>query len=111
MPPPGTMMWIWGWCVRVEASTSSAPGVKHRGDADTGAEVLGIGRDGGHGLGRGREQDVIDYGLVPIGDVRDGGRYPPARSVWSIRQLNPIFFVRIDVTATNDRTKPTLGYQ
>jgi hypothetical protein len=21
------------------------------------------------------------------------------------------FFVRIDVTATNDRTKPTLGYQ
>jgi hypothetical protein len=51
-----------------------APGVKHRGDADAGAEVLGIGRDGGHGLGRGGEQDVVDRGLVLIGDVRDGGR-------------------------------------
>src|SRR5882757_7476488 len=28
-----------------------APGVKHRGDADAGTEVLGIGRDGSHGLG------------------------------------------------------------
>jgi len=51
-----------------------APGVKHRGDADAGAEVLGIGRDGSHGLGRGREQDVVDRGLVLIGDIRDGGR-------------------------------------
>jgi hypothetical protein len=51
-----------------------APGVKHRGDADAGAEVLGIGRDGSHGLGRGREQDVVDHGLVLIGDVRDGYR-------------------------------------
>ncbi len=51
-----------------------APGVKHRGDADAGAEVLGIGRDGGHGLGRGREQDVVDRGLVLIGDVGDGRR-------------------------------------
>ena len=27
-----------------------------------------------HGLGRGFEQDVVDHGLVLIGDVRDGGR-------------------------------------
>jgi hypothetical protein len=51
-----------------------APSVKHRGDADAGAEVLGISRDGSHGLGRGREQDVVDHGLVLIADVRDGGR-------------------------------------
>ena len=51
-----------------------APGVKHRGDADAGAEVPGIGRDGGHGLGRSREQDVVDRGLVLVGDVGDGGR-------------------------------------
>jgi hypothetical protein len=48
--------------------------VQHRGDADAGAEVLGIGRDGGHGLGRGREQDVVDRGLVLVGDVGDLGR-------------------------------------
>src|SRR5271155_5840196 len=51
-----------------------APGVKHRGDADASAEVLGVGRDGDHGLGRGREQDVVDHGLVLIGNVRNGGR-------------------------------------
>ena len=51
-----------------------APGVEHRGDADAGAEVLGVGRDGGHGLGRDREQDVVDHGLVLVGDIRDGGR-------------------------------------
>ena len=51
-----------------------APSVKHRGDADAGAEVPGIGRDGGHGLGRGREQDVVDRGLVLVGDGGDGGR-------------------------------------
>jgi hypothetical protein len=47
------------------------PGVKHCGDADASAQVLGIGRDGDHGLGRGREQDVVDRGLVLIGDVGD----------------------------------------
>src|SRR5271169_1793553 len=52
MPPPGTIIWTWGWWVSAEASTSSAPGVKHRGDADASAEVLGVGRDGDHGLGR-----------------------------------------------------------
>jgi hypothetical protein len=51
-----------------------APGVQHRGDADAGAEVLGVGRDGDHGLGRGCEQDVVDRGLVLIGDVGDGRR-------------------------------------
>ena len=49
-----------------------APGVQHRGHADAGAEVLGIGGDRAQRLGRGREQDVVDHGLVLIGDVRDG---------------------------------------
>jgi len=51
-----------------------APGVKDGEDADAGAEVLGIGRDGDHGLGRGLEQDVVDHGLVLVGDVGDLGR-------------------------------------
>jgi len=55
-------------------SERRAPGVKDGEDADAGAEVLGIGRDGDHGLGRGLEQDVVDHGLVLVGNVGDLGR-------------------------------------
>ena len=48
-----------------------APGVEDGEDADAGAEVLGIGRDGDQGLGRRLEQDVVDRGLVLVGDVGD----------------------------------------
>lgn len=51
-----------------------SPGVKHRGDGDASAQVLGIGRDGDHGLGRGCKQDVVDRRLVLIGDGRNGRR-------------------------------------
>jgi hypothetical protein len=40
-------------------------------EADAGAEVFGIGRNGDHGFGRGLEQNVVDHGLVVIGDVGD----------------------------------------
>jgi len=39
-----------------------------------GAEVLGIGRDRQHGLGRGLEQQIVDRRLVLIGDGSDTGR-------------------------------------
>ena len=45
-----------------------APGVQHRGGADPGAEVLGIGGDGEQSLGRGAEQQVVDNRLVLVGD-------------------------------------------
>ena len=48
-----------------------APGVEDGEDADAGAEVFGISRDGDHGLGGSLEQDVVDHGLVLIGDVGD----------------------------------------
>jgi hypothetical protein len=51
-----------------------APGVEHGGDADVGAEMLGIGRDRQHGLGGGLEQQVIDDRLVVVGDIGDGPR-------------------------------------
>ena len=51
-----------------------APGVQHGGDADAGAEMLGIGRDRQHGLGGGLEQQVVDHRLVLVGDIGDGGR-------------------------------------
>ena len=46
-----------------------APGVEHGGDADAGAEVLGVGGDGDQGLGGGAEQQVVDDGLVLVGDA------------------------------------------
>ena len=46
-------------------------GMEHGGDADPGAQMLGIGGDGERGLGRGPEQQIIDHGLVLVGDVGD----------------------------------------
>ena len=51
-----------------------APSVEHRGDADAGAEMLGVGRDRAQRLGRRLEQDVVDRRLVVIGDVGDRRR-------------------------------------
>ena len=48
-----------------------SPGVKHGKEAELGAEVLGVGRDGAQGLGRGAEQDAVDDWLVLAGDVGD----------------------------------------
>lgn len=51
-----------------------APGVEDGEDADAGAEVFGIGCDGDEGVGGSLEQDVVDRGLVLVGDVSDLGR-------------------------------------
>ena len=51
-----------------------APAVQDGSDADVGAEVLGVGRDGGVRLGCGRKQQSIDLGLVLVGDRADCGR-------------------------------------
>ena len=51
-----------------------APGVQHRQEADASAEVLGVGCDGDQRLGRGLEQQIVDHGLVLVGDVGDGRR-------------------------------------
>ena len=36
-----------------------SPGMQHRGDADLGAEMLGVGGDRGQRLGRRREQQAV----------------------------------------------------
>ena len=51
-----------------------APGMEHRGGADAGPEVLGIGGDGEQCLGRRAEQQVVDHRLVLVGDWSDLGR-------------------------------------
>jgi hypothetical protein len=51
-----------------------APAVQHGSDADTRAQMLGVGRDRGQRLGRGLEQDVVDHRFVLIGDVGNPSR-------------------------------------
>jgi hypothetical protein len=50
-----------------------APGVKHGGNADAGAEMLRVGCDGQHRLRRRAEQEIIDKRLVLKGDGGDLG--------------------------------------
>jgi hypothetical protein len=47
---------------------------QHGGDADAGAKVLRVGGDRQHGLGGDLEQEIVDDGLVLVGDVSDGRR-------------------------------------
>ena len=62
--------------------------MEDRGEADAGAEVLGVGRDRGQGLGRGLEQEVVDDRLVLIGDVGDRRRQREHDMiVWHRQQL------------------------
>jgi len=49
------------------------PAVQNGGDADVGAEMLGIGRNGGERLGCRCEQQPINLGLVLVGDRADCG--------------------------------------
>jgi hypothetical protein len=51
-----------------------APGVQHGGDADPGAEVLRVCGDRQHRLCRELEQQVVEDGLVLVGDVGDPSR-------------------------------------
>ena len=55
-------------------SERRAPGVQDGQDADACAEVLGVGRDGDQRLGRCLKEQIVDHGLVLIGDVGDGPR-------------------------------------
>ena len=48
-----------------------APGMQHSGDAQAGAETLGVGGDGEQRLSGGFEQQIVDHCLVVISDVTD----------------------------------------
>src|ERR1700722_13780247 len=49
----------------------TAPGVQHRGEADLHAEALGVRGDRQQRLGTRLEQEVVDDGLVVVGDGAD----------------------------------------
>ena len=70
-----------------------APGVEHHGDADLGAEMLGIGGDAQQRLRRGLEQGVVDHRLVGVGDVGDRrGQREDDMIIGHRQQLGPARF-------------------
>ena len=50
-----------------------SPGMQDQGGANLRTQMLGVGGDGAQGLGGHIEQQVIEYGLVVIGDGGNGG--------------------------------------
>ena len=48
--------------------------MEHGSDADPGAQMLGIGGDSERGVGCRFEQEIVDHGLVLVGDVGDRRR-------------------------------------
>ena len=51
-----------------------APGVQHQGHTETGTQVFRVRGNRAQRLGRGLEQQAIDYRLVVPGDGTDRGR-------------------------------------
>ena len=49
------------------------PGMQHGGDADARAEMLRVGGDGQHRLGRWLERQIVERHLVVEGDIGDLG--------------------------------------
>ncbi len=89
-----------------------APGVKHGGQADAGAEMLRIGGDGDQGLGGGLEQDAIDRGLVLVTVFRVL-RAPTRLSVWGNRcqsalNFDPLSASNIDPSCVVEEVVPVV---
>jgi hypothetical protein len=90
-----------------------APGVQHRGDADLGAEVLGIGGDDAQRFGRRPEQDRVDHSLVLEGDL---GNRPKcqglARAEWLAErqaELLPVPYFHVVFSADCGRNYTRCG--
>jgi len=62
-----------------------SPGVEYGHQPDLGAEVLGIGSDDAPRLGRRREQNGVDHGLVVESDLGDVPAAATDRPVWRHR--------------------------
>src|SRR5262245_44008575 len=67
---------------------SGPPGVQDACDADFGAQMFGVGGNGEHGVGGGLEEEIIDYGLVLVGDGADlGGQREDDVKIGDLEQL------------------------
>src|SRR4051812_25391239 len=92
-----------------------APGMENHGHAELGAEMPGVGRDGGERLGGRAEQDRIDRSLVLKGNLADRRRQrEDDMEVRPRQQLglplceplgprHPLAFGTVTVAATNGR--------
>ena len=78
-----------------------SPTVEHGKEADLGAEMFGIGSDGGQGLGRGSEQDVVDEIFVLVSN--DGDRFGEGEDDMKIRSRENFRFPFFDPFRTRQR--------
>ncbi len=70
-----------------------SPTVEHGEEADLGAQMLGIGSDGGQGLGRGSEQNAVDEIFVLVSNGRDlFGEREDDMKIWRLKNFRFPFF-------------------
>ena len=61
------------------------------GDADLGTQVLRVSGNGQHGVRGGLEQEIVDHGLVLVGDGSDlGGQREDNVEIGDLQQLGLI---------------------
>ena len=71
------------------------PGMQNHGHAELGAEMPGIGRDGGEGLGGCAEQDRIDRGLVVESNLANLAEPQAfARRLGELRRLDWVVYAK-----------------
>ena len=71
-----------------------SPTMEHGKEADLGAEMFGIGRDGGQGLGCGSEQDAVDDIFVLVS--HDGDRFGESENDMKIGSRENLCFSLFD---------------
>jgi hypothetical protein len=86
--------------VRVQEEILS-PTVEHGEEANLGAEMFGIGSDGGQGLGRGSEQNAVDEIFVLVSD--GGDRFGEGEDDMKIRSRENFRFSLFDPFRTRQR--------
>src|ERR1700681_790423 len=75
--------------------------MKHAEETDLGAQMFGIGSDGGQGLGRGSEQGAVDEIFVLVGDGGDVfGQGKKQAEVWDVQEFGLSF---VDPLRTSER--------
>src|SRR6476661_4105225 len=78
-----------------------SPGVEHGEEADSGAEMLGIGGYGAQGFGSGLEENAIDQFLILIGD--GGNRFGHGENDVEVRAIEEFGFALLNPLGSRQR--------